>query len=492
MRGHWRTAIHGRGGHLLEAALLLAAVGLGGQEAKGPEWVHQTYDRGQIQESWLSLVDGRTYAVRSDGDVVFVDHAANLRQWYRKGGHVILEDRPAPNRDAAESKWERKTPWDMYVRVFEDACDRPRDDSRAAKGSETIDGMVVTRFDLYRHDALDKEVLSEQLWVDAEKRRPIRHRRALQAGEREREGQDWVTAVYDYPETGPGSIYELGVPRDTPMVKSGAADMPPDVKELMSASEKARDAFPRRYQVAVWDSDPRNATIDVMRCDGSKARQDRYFSHPGSDPRNPAPLTDPAEAILGWAARQTALDTFLVDGTRCYRRTIPPPTADSDAAPMPLVRVTGAGSRYFGRDTDPREYQWQFIDHAGPFHIVEHPLEAPGGCICLQWEAGAGRQDYYVDPNRDYICVKVVTWQRRLGFFEKRSEDWLLDFERLPDRQWYATRRLRFLYGDRTRGLSPSWVDWHVDITAPTAEFPPGTFDGSKLLEGAKVETEPD
>jgi hypothetical protein len=45
-------------------------------------------------------------------------------------------------------------------------------------------------------------------------------------------------------------------------------------------------------------------------------------------------------------------------------------------------------------------------------------------------------------------------------------------------------------YPNPERGTVKNGANWNIDVQLlPGADFPPDTFNGDKLLEGAKVET---
>ena len=55
---------------------------------------HVRYDAGQIKEQWVNLQTGEFFFIRYDGDLGYVNEAANLRLWYWRDSAVIDEDAP--------------------------------------------------------------------------------------------------------------------------------------------------------------------------------------------------------------------------------------------------------------------------------------------------------------------------------------------------------------------------------------------------------------
>ena len=95
--------------------------------------------------------------------------------------------------------------------------------------------------------------------------------------------------------------------------------------------------------------------------------------------------------------------------------------------------------------------------------------------VGLRSERGDQRHDYYLDPEHDYICLRWIWWNRRAGQWEKKGDYKKSAFKRLPEGQWYASKR-----GDNS----------HLRVTVlQEDELPPDIFNGEKLLEGAVLET---
>ena len=77
----------------------------------------------------------------------------------------------------------------------------------------------------------------------------------------------------------------------------------------------------------------------------------------------------------------------------------------------------------------------------------------------------------------------------------KRREHKVLEMDQLPDGQWFATKRKLTIYDDPEEDVHGDTVIWNVDVKVlDEGDFPPGIFDGQKMLEeaeaaGAKIET---
>ena len=461
----------------------------------GKSWVHVQNDDGT--EVWVSLSDGKSYHKRQhpivDGkvEILFIDNARNIRRRYWEGDVAIYEDEPAIYEDGKVPEWKRETPWEYFLGWYEKRTEKPDKHGKTEKHEETIDGKKLVRFDNYHTDALGKNVLDMQIWADIKTRLPVRTRWRKQVYTARGLEHEWVTTTYDFPVKGPASIYALGVPRGLPVVKTDHKYLPKDVQALLAKARAARDHFPTNYRAVIWSND-RNSDVGVIYRSGMKYRSDSYSNMGKKYPRYHLSLPASVEQVLTWCLAQRPMDITVFDGERRFRRTNPFPDDVPGVRREAITRVyTQRPESFFHTGKPPVRELWPFLNRGAPAEILPHPEEAPVGCIALRFGgSGSTRQDYYVNPKRDYICVKWVYWRKRDGFWSKEWEDWLLDFRRLPGRQLYATRRLRIQYGDPKSGIGMNKTYEHIDVKIlKDNEFPPGIFDGKKLLEGSKVVT---
>ena len=149
------------------------------------------------------------------------------------------------------------------------------------KSSDTLDqthGEASIRFDCYLNDAAGRRLLIRQIWADPQTRLPLTIRERLQLAEREEQKRESITGTFDFPETGPASVYDLGVARDLPISRPTTSRLA-GVQEVLANAKAALERFPSRYRVVVWDN-TRESEIDVIWRDGVKIRFDLYFNLP--------------------------------------------------------------------------------------------------------------------------------------------------------------------------------------------------------------------
>jgi hypothetical protein len=475
------------GAYHLSGSIDIASVALADVEAAflSQLWVHLKYDNGA--EQWYDLETGDHYYKDWDGRCVFVDHTSNTRRvYYAKYGQHISEDIPVIYKDGVIPQWQPKTAWEVIVGHLEIMAEQTgKGHWQVEKVADRLDGKELVRFDRYHNDAVGRRLLISQLWADPQDGLPVRLWRRLSLGDRKEQKRESITGEFDFPENGPSSIYELGVPQDLPIVKDYDKIPDPYVTQGLHAAKEAIERFPDRYRVIVWQNEGSHE-VDIIYRDREKICQARHFSLDEEPYHLPVPAA-PLE-VLEWAQSQVAVDLTMVDGIKRYRKTTPHPDFP-DADSQPVVRVTWGKSLMLS--SWPNDEQWPYVNQpATRFELIEGAPEQLSGCIGLRVNAADICREFYIDPDHDYICVKWIWWKMRSGNWEKEREYELSGFARLPGDQWYATRCLLVTYGDPERGIGRGGANWTINIEVlGDNDYPPDIFNGEKLIEGAKVET---
>jgi hypothetical protein len=151
-------------------------------------------------------------------------------------------------------------------------------------------------------------------------------------------------------------------------------------------------------------------------------------------------------------------------------------------------RVFSGGGIAINSQFWPTDDQWPMVEQAGPSAaFLNEGRENLPGTIAIRHEAGNIRRDFYIDPNRDYICIKWVWWEKTAGKWAKEREYTLLDLKKLPEGQWYATKERLTTYGSPQRKTRGYELTWNLDFQLlKKDDFPPDIFNGDKLLEESK------
>ncbi|MGA2059922.1 MAG: hypothetical protein ABSG67_05530 [Thermoguttaceae bacterium] len=487
----------------LTPAVTLAQV----QEAIAKQkWMHVKYDNGK--ESWETLDGEKAYYKEVGGYIAFFDYPKNLDLRYHpdKYGYIeqLIKDGPP---------WQWTPP--SITKIVGFYMDMPEGEATAKqkqgpryweRHADAIEGRQLVRFDQYERDALGNYLLIEQLWIDPQTRLPLRVRRLMQLGVRKDPDQKYSVGDYDFSDHGPESIYDLGVPRDLPIVKVPINEKyPADVAKVMEFAKTARARFPTNFRLITWTND-RSSEIDVIYWKGTptnkqkslfdwsgiQVRKDHYFNLDTRFEKNAEqyhlPLPATAEQVLAWTKTQSPVEIYMTDGKRNFDKEGPFPTTFHNPRKTRLTVRFGSNPGNYSSDIIFRD-QWPFIDASGPFIFIEDKTENVTDTIALRTEAGNMRRDYYLDPALDYICMKWVWWEKRSDKWEKEREYNLLDLKQLPQEQWHATKQNLKDYGNPEKKYQPYEITWNWDLQLlEENEFPPDIFNGEKMLEDAKRE----
>lgn len=190
-----------------------------------------------------------------------------------------------------------------------------------------------------------------------------------------------------------------------------------------------------------------------------------------------------SKGVLEWAETQVPVSIAVFDGENSYKKSNPHPSPSFENHPEPKVYVHRGESLF--SSSRQHNLQWSYANRPpGQFQRIEEMPEDIVGCIGLRIDAGDIRRDFYIDPEHDYICVRKIWWKKRLDNWEREREYEYFDFVQLPGGQWYTQRRNLVTYEDSEKEKVQGEVHWNVDFTIlEEDEYPPGTFNGEKLLE---------
>jgi hypothetical protein len=450
-------------------------------------WVHLKYDNGA--ERWYDLQTGDLYYIDWDGRCVFVDRTLNIRQIYHElWGEHISENRPVIYPDGVIPPWQPETAWESVVGHWEKMAENGgRGHWDVERNIGKVDGKEFVRFDCYYNDAVGRRLLIRQIWADPQTRLPVRIWERLSLAERQEQGREFAVGEFDFPETGPSSIYDLGVSPDLPIVKDYDRVALPSIVEVVEAGKANLENFPRQYRAIRWDN-TRESEIEVVWRNREKIHHNHYFNKTDY-PEYHLELPASAEEVLQWALTQVPVSVAIFDGSRSYIRRNQHPSPSYTTRREPQVRV-GRDSGLFS-SSRPHEALWPYAGHnPARFEPIEDAPEELNGYIGLRINVADIRRDFYIDPEHDYICVRWIWWKQRSGNWEKEREYESSDLVQLPQGQWYVGRRVLITYPDPERGTGRGGANWNVDFKVlEENEYPPDAFNGQKLLEGAKVET---
>ncbi|HUT28146.1 MAG TPA: ankyrin repeat domain-containing protein [Sedimentisphaerales bacterium] len=317
---------------------------------------------------------------------------------------------------------------DEVIRMHEE------EDAYITKEKATYNGKdaIVYRFEV----GLSSDVAEISNWVvDAETHLPIINEvlRVASGGQVQRSHR----FAFDYPDTGPKDIYDLGVPEDVNVIDKTPSEA---VEEVLRAYQESSKSTVKRYIALIkqWDQ-PRYIEYG----DGLRKRVERYeLAINGSDWMAKKEfyrkqMGDTFDSVFLWLKNTEVMSRVnieLHDGIFYYR---------IHAGEM----RDGKGPRR------EREYSlrgvfaqlgWPQMRFEG--EVTEDAYSREHGLICVN---GA-----YIDRNRDYICTK---WGSRE----------VVEFGRTESGHWYA-KKVEGAEGTATVYLKEN-PDFPRDIFSPNS-----------------------
>jgi|GEM_PF-1217118 hypothetical protein len=337
--------------------------------------------------------------------------------------------------------------------------------------------------------------------------------------------------MFDYPRTGPQSIYDLGVPRDAKIVSNMPGLNVHSTREryrqvwgetskecgVMERYWQARDEATREYLAVIAHNTAVNITdamnmVDVDYKSGPRHRQEHHSVFESGQPINDEvwakskqQLGDTFESLLAWSrdhyAGRGRIDLYLYDGQ--YDSSV---TRENDNWGPPSKHYHPEGS--IAPEIALGNLAWPEI--SPPARVIEDDYATEHGLICFEClQQGhlyngkvslPGRLLYYLDPAWDYMCRRKVTEWRPDAPWQK-DENWLNGVDptqvpngsiavtditeafQAPNGHWYPKSIVERQTGIRKDyRQAPLRTDTirrvHLDLSP---EFPEGIFDIDKL-----------
>jgi len=437
-------------------------------------WVLIRYDDGA--QRWSNLREQRSFYTCPEAEnqnfyAGMRDHVNGIWRYYHTNWGRQIHEQPFTPRPYPQ------TPWEYAVGDWDDRGLQlaPQTVERL---TDSIDGSQVVRFDTYSVGPLGLRALAQQVWADPETRLPVRIR--IYSGP-ESENK-FGTGDFSFPETGPSSIYDLGVPQGLKAVTNWGI-IEPAAKVIVDAAKEAQRQFPRKLRIV----EKNNYRVSISYRCGNKFRSESY-GQTDANHNNLLPFDPPKsnEQLREWASNKlTLFELCIFDGEYEYVYDSDKGLRDSSEQAEATLNI-----RYHEDDWVsvllPIKDQWPYTDNVGPMKVLEDEPGTPPGCVLLRFEREDLRRDWYVDPEWDYICVKQSEFRK-----DEESNQWIeqelierKDFTRLPSGQWYAGTI-------KTPGRWTELTEIDVKLLADEDDST-SLFDGENLLRnvmdaGAKI-----
>jgi hypothetical protein len=457
-------------------------------------WVHLKFDDGR--ETWVNLEEGKTFYLNNNGpgERIFIDWALNLRYWFEPDtADYISESNPVIYKDGKVKPWQPVTAWQRIVSPLEEDMD-------VEQNIDKLNGKELIRFDCYCTDALGREYLGTQLWADPELKLPVRIQECINPWETELQERKYTIGVFDFPQNGPSDIYDIGVSRDLEVINFKEIhteierSRSEEVRLIIESGEKALKQFPTNIRTVKWlDKNDEHWSNKI----GYSSRREIWIAYRNGNKEcciqydlneiytdeyhNVFNILNTLESILRWTQTREPMSVDLCDGENLYNWSRDP-LYDGNVYGRTVRVIRNGGPLEFGQYT--KLWPYEQIKRAPVEIVQEAPVEIPIGCIALF----DGNTYYFIDPEKDYICVKQVIGELYDRRWRIIKEVWFSDFVQLSTGHWYARNMQKTNYLD---GKEDYHHKWNYDILIlEDEEYPLEIFDGKKLLEDSKIITD--
>ena len=375
------------------------------QEAlRAQEWIHLVVKRldGSQAESWESP-GGQIRASKWPEEVRFLDKSNSIEQVYDVAQKKLIRMEPDESQhpdtmqtlidvllgDANSTNW---------LKVAK------RQQRTVTEDGKTWDEVTLTS------EPMGGQVTTWICKIDPETHLPISYRTHLPTTGNFEPG--WVEGKFDYPPKGPLSITELGVPADAELDDRVPKD---SLKHIFASMKRARETLGPYHLKLFYNIGPQLC----RECwkDGFKWRQDHEVPE-------------------------------ICDGKQLWVKTL-------SGWELQESRQLNPGWPYIEDMTYPQ------LTATMDFELKLHsdPTDGPEGCILVEKVATANanqfvvdrfvprREQFWLDPDRDYALVKHVRTDVQASEAECRSrqcskhqEFHYSHFEQSPKGVWYPTR----------------------------------------------------
>ena len=454
------------------------------QEVRDKPWIHLVGKNpdGDDIEQWFSTRH-QISAHRSPQHVSFNDYRAGLTESYDRSSQQVV-------RSVVDAQSSGRRSFDAFTELFRELFRGAEtlDSEKVFGHIADVDGIEQSRREIKDKDGHsyeyrltlkvgDQQPGSMTIRVDAASLLP----RTMTAVDHE--NSSVVTFRFEYPESGPKDIYELGVPQDAKVVDHAPQTLNGDAKEIVDGVRAAAEGFDdfRVIQVLSKPNLPWHVgTPMLVWRSGNRSRLEVGYVDPDNPPSSESPdaSVDPKQ---WWKDRCQQLwfapvavsdgDTlfqnhFMPDGVKSAKidnhPTMRSPAkwgkTDWKSRPEPRdwpARTTPIVFAY------PRNLVGSFASPLYHTEIISKPAEAPPGTLLVKVTSTSGRVspdasespdelpstrnqvEYLVDPARSFVVLREST----STFIEENGEQIIQSesrremegFKQSPKGFWYPT-----------------------------------------------------
>jgi hypothetical protein len=487
----WRTIMKSRITKLAAAAVIIVTIGLlayyqtGSIDgagvafgsvndiAKRVPWMHFKGETTSGNfEGWISFKNGIVVQKLQNGDIWFVNNRIHKRYDYIADSNMIRVKAVGPNEDFGSSPVEF---CDMIISKVVAAG------GQIVSKETTFNGRAAK--ELSTNVLIQNANVNFTLIVDKEENVPVRAEQKFMLDSVTQQ----ASVNFDYPQTGPGDIYEAGAP------KNAVIDTTSDL--VKDEYEKHVKSLPSNYRMITKSLNQQNRIeqLFLISNEGENQRSEAHYFWKGIEDN----AGSTSDEIFKWVQEHPGdgIGIYICKGYSTF--------GSSKGQDGKWKVSSNKNSRLNVGDLQDQGWPKRIETE----RILENEFAQKNKLICYEstWKPqvgqdgtvfSAGRKLSYIDPNHDYMCIRKESFHQDRG--GKRDEknfdpayvpakatriDEVTEMGRTKDGRWYPAR-----IEDRM----PKWDDHGNEIeTKPVnvkiiyletgVSFPKETFDPDKL-----------
>jgi len=467
------------------------------------EWLHRTWEfteintesdtTGQeIRESWTSINPRREITIYKNGSIEFTEftkYKMKVQRYDPQTQVLTITNHPT---------LERKSYASIEDMVLGQLLNLEKIEAKVEYAATVYDGNPAK---IIKIDNLNENGVHQKFSIVADVETYLPKLMTYHYESADQSATANVT--FNYPKTGPSNIYQAGVPHDAE-VKVIDHRPSPEFLEAVKPYRAARENLPQqRIVVDIENEINGRCRVCVIYINGSIQRFERLMWVIDDMPPN----TDDFDTILDWArsARSEELGIQLFDGDVVYR-------VNRD------YRNRWTNKRYSPDLKHPEFVVGGLIHRGWPRigngQIVHNDYSSKNNLLCIATSSGprfkgnkliepAEETLYYIDPERDYICVRIEAFGYLTPPYGKPEID-DLSFEpsKTPTEPYWVTKVTKFGQTDTgqwyPKEITTNRLSWWLDYPGNTdtpedekfvirlyldskPEFPDGIFDPESL-----------
>jgi len=467
------------------------------------EWLHTTWEFTEVntgsdtagrglRESWISVNPRRNISIHKNGSVSLSEYSIDRLklQKYEPETNVLTTTYLATDKNYSHTSIV-----DMYLEQISGLKKRG---AKVEYIDTVYDGNPAKIVNI---DNLNKNGVHKKFSIVADVETYLPKRMTYHYESADQSATANIT--FDYPKTGPTNIYQAGVPHDAE-VKVIDHRPSPEFREAIKPYRAARENLPEQRIVVEIENEINNRSrVCVIYTNGIKERFEQLMWV--SD--EISPITDDFDAILDWASssKSDELNIQLYDGAVKYRvrrdhRNRWTNSKEYSPSHKPSFVVGGLLHRGW-----PRLRKGQLVENE--YSINNHLL-------CIEtWRSPnikdnkllepAEKTLYYIDPERDYICVRIEAFSYITPPYGKPEiDDLSFEHSKTPTEPYWVTKVTNFGQTDTgqwyPKEITTNRLSWWLDYPGNTdtpedekfvirlyldskPEFPDGIFDPESL-----------